>query len=338
MQDIRFMRAALREALKGYGYTSPNPTVGCVIVRQGRIIARGWHRKAGGPHAEIEALNALPDPILAKGATLYVTLEPCCTHGRTPPCTEAILAAGIRRVVVGVVDPHPAHAGIGLERLRAGGVEVETGVLREACAHLNRAFFKWITTGLPWVIAKAGLSLDGRITRPPGEGQWLTGRAAREDAHRLRAVTDAVLIGAGTLRADDPSLTVRDVTMPEHKAQPWRVVLSRGGGPLPLDSKVFTDIHKDRTLVYINKPLTDVLHEIGNTHQVTSVLAEGGGEILGALFEANLVDEVCFYMAPLLCGGGQVAVGGSGCGKVELMNPEYRRIGRDLRLNGIVRK
>ena len=125
------MRAALREALKGYGYTSPNPTVGCVIVRQGRIIARGWHRKAGGPHAEIEALNALPDPILAKGATLYVTLEPCCTHGRTPPCTEAILAAGIRRVVVGVEDPHPAHAGIGLERLRAGGVEVETGVLRE---------------------------------------------------------------------------------------------------------------------------------------------------------------------------------------------------------------
>ncbi|MCX8511473.1 MAG: bifunctional diaminohydroxyphosphoribosylaminopyrimidine deaminase/5-amino-6-(5-phosphoribosylamino)uracil reductase RibD, partial [Chthoniobacteraceae bacterium] len=303
MQDIRYMRAALREALKGYGYTSPNPTVGCVIVRQGRIIARGWHRKAGGPHAEIEALNALPDPILAKGATLYVTLEPCCTHGRTPPCTEAILAAGIRRVVVGVVDPHPAHAGIGLERLRAGGVEVETGVLREACAHLNRAFFKWITTGLPWVIAKAGLSLDGRITRPPGEGQWLTGRAAREDAHRLRAVTDAVLIGAGTLRADDPSLTVREVTMPEHKAQPWRVVLSRGGGLLPLDSKVFTDIHKDRTLVHINKPLTDVLHEIGNTYQVTSVLAEGGGEILGALFEANLVDEVCFYMAPLLCGG-----------------------------------
>jgi diaminohydroxyphosphoribosylaminopyrimidine deaminase/5-amino-6-(5-phosphoribosylamino)uracil reductase len=154
----------------------------------------------------------------------------------------------------------------------------------------------------------------------------------------LRAVSDAVLIGAGTLRADDPSLTVRDVAMPEHKAQPWRVVLSRGGGPLPLDAKLFTDSHKERTLVYINKALPDVLREIGKTYQVTSVLAEGGGEILGALFEANLVDEVCFYMAPLLCGGGQVAVAGNGCGKVELMHTEYRRIGRDLRLNGIVRK
>ncbi len=332
------MRAALREALKGHGCTSPNPAVGCVIVRRGRIIARGWHRKAGGPHAEIEALKALPNPSLAKGATLYVTLEPCCTQGRTPPCTEAILAAGIRRVVVGVVDPHPAHAGLGLEKLREGGVEVVVGVLQEACAHLNRAFFKWITTGCPWVVAKAGLSLDGRITRPPGEGQWLTGQAARQDAHRLRAAADAVLIGAGTLRADDPSLTIRDVPLPEHKAQPWRVVLSRGGEPLPPDAKIFTDIHKERTLVYLNKSLPEVLHELGDTYQVTSVLAEGGGEILGGLFDANLVDEVCFYMAPLLCGGSQVAVGGLGAGRVELINTQYRRIGRDLRLHGIVRK
>jgi diaminohydroxyphosphoribosylaminopyrimidine deaminase/5-amino-6-(5-phosphoribosylamino)uracil reductase len=336
------MRAALREALKGYGATSPNPAVGCVIVRDGRILARGWHHRAGEPHAEVEALRALPDLAKARGATLYVTLEPCCTHGRTPPCTEAILAAGIRRVVVGAVDPHPKHAGHGLDVLRAAGVEVIVGVLDKECAHLNRAFFKWITTGLPWVLAKAGLSLDGKITRPQGEGQWLTGVEARRDVHRLRANVDAVLIGAGTLRADNPSLTVRDVPLPQYKAQPWRVIVSRGRSPLPLAAHVFTDTDKDRTLLYTGKPLLEVLRDLGSTRQVTSVLAEGGGELLGSLFEARLVDEVCFYMAPLLCGGSSVAVActssGVGGGSVELENVEYKRIGKDFRLKGLVRK
>ncbi|NBV87537.1 MAG: bifunctional diaminohydroxyphosphoribosylaminopyrimidine deaminase/5-amino-6-(5-phosphoribosylamino)uracil reductase RibD, partial [Verrucomicrobia bacterium] len=259
MHDSRFMRAALQEARKGYGATSPNPAVGCVIVREGRVIARGWHRRAGQPHAEIEALKALPDPAMARGATLYVTLEPCSTHGRTPPCTEALLAAGIQRVVVGATDPHPAHCGRGLEILRAGGLQVSHGVLQGECAHLNRAFFKWITTGRPWVLAKAGLSLDGRITRPLGEGQWLTGPAARRDAHRLRAAADAILVGAGTVRSDDPSLTVREVALPGKKLQPWRVVLSRGANPLPADAKIFNDGHKDRTLIYLNRPLEEVL-------------------------------------------------------------------------------
>jgi len=333
------MRAAIREALKGVGATSPNPAVGAVLVKNGRILARGWHKRAGLPHAEVEALRALPSPELAQGATLYVTLEPCSTHGRTPPCTEAILAAGIRRVVVGATDPHPAHAGRGLEILRERGLEVESGVLEAECIRINRAFFKWITTGLPWVIAKAGLSLDGRITRVPGEGQWLTGLPARRDAHRLRLRADAVLVGAGTVRADDPSLTIRSVPLPEGKPQPWRVVVTRTGR-LPEGARLFTDAFRERTLVFKDRPLAGVLEELGRERRVNTVLAEGGGEMLGALFAEGLVDEVCFYVAPLLCGGPQLAVADLGLGleAVPLEDVEYRRLGRDLRMSGLVRR
>lgn len=339
MQHTRFMRAALKEALKGVGATSPNPAVGAVIVKNGRILSRGWHQRAGQPHAEVEALRALSSPELARGATLYVTLEPCCTHGRTPPCSAAILAAGIRRVVVGAADPHPAHAGRGLELLRERGVEVETGVLESECRQLNRAFFKWITTGRPWVIAKAALSLDGRITRVPGEGQWLTGPLARMDAHRLRVRADAVLVGAETVRADDPSLTIRAVPMPPGKPQPWRVVLTQTGN-LPAGARLFTDEHRERTLVYKNKPLKEVLEELGGVHRVNTVLAEGGGRILGALFAEGLVDEVCFYLAPLLCGGPGLAVAdlGSRFDAVTVEETTYKKLGRDLRMSGLVRR
>jgi len=337
MQHSRFMRAAFREALKGVGVTSPNPAVGAVIVKNGRILARGWHRQAGYPHAEVEALRALASPELARGATLYITLEPCSTHGRTPPCTQAILAAGIRRVVVGATDPHPSHAGRGLELLKARGVDVVSGVLEAECVRLNRAFFKWITTGRPWVIAKAGLSLDGRITRVPGEGQWLTGPLARRDAHQLRVRADAVLVGAETVRADDPSLTVRLVSLPEGKLQPWRVVLTRTGR-LPEGARLFTDAFRERTLVFKERPLAEVLEELGRQYKVNTVLAEGGGEVLGALFAEGLVDEVCFYVAPLLCGGPQLAVSDLGLRleTVPLVEVEYRKLGRDLRMSAIV--
>jgi diaminohydroxyphosphoribosylaminopyrimidine deaminase/5-amino-6-(5-phosphoribosylamino)uracil reductase len=288
----------------------------------------------------VEALSALQDPALARGSTLYVTLEPCSTTGRTPPCTQAILAAGFRRVVVGAADPHPAHSGRGLEILKRHGVEVVAGVLEEECIHLNRAFFKWITTRRPWVIAKAALSLDGRLTRPPGEGQWLTGPAALRDAHRLRALSDAVLIGAGTLRADNPALSVRNVPLPPHKPQPRRIVLTRGGGALPAEATLFNDAEKGRTLVFDSRPLESVLAELGETYGVTQLLVEGGGEVLGAFFDAGLVDEVCFYIAPILCGGPVPGVGGMGVGSTMeaplLYRVEYRRLGRDLRLSGLV--
>ena len=330
MDDEKFMRAALREAQRGLGHTSPNPAVGAVIVRGGRIVARGFHRCAGKPHAEIEALAALKNPKLAVGATIYVTLEPCSTHGRTPPCVEAIVRAGFTRVVIGAIDPNPAHAGRGVRLLRKAGLEVIAGVLEEECRKLNVAFNKWIVTGMPFVIAKAALSLDGRLTRPASEGQWLSSAASREGAHRLRASVDAILIGAGTVRADNPRLTVRGVGAAQ---QPWRVVLA-GKTPLPKTAHLFTDEHRERTLVFRGKTLRAVLRELGSK-QITSVLIEGGGAVLGEAFDRRLVDRVHFYLAPLICGGPDVT-GGRGAGStlesLELKNPRYEKIGDDVRL------
>ncbi|MEQ1861427.1 MAG: bifunctional diaminohydroxyphosphoribosylaminopyrimidine deaminase/5-amino-6-(5-phosphoribosylamino)uracil reductase RibD [Chthoniobacteraceae bacterium] len=329
--DEKFMRAALREAAKGIGQTSPNPAVGAVIVRGGRIVARGWHRRAGGPHAEIEAIRAAKT---TRGATLYVTLEPCSTHGRTPPCCDAIRAAGFGRVVIGAIDPNPKHAGRGVEILREAKIKVQTGVLGDECAALNRAFNKWIVTGMPWVIAKAGMSLDGRLTRPAGEGQWLTSEKSRAHAMGLRAAVDAILVGAGTLRADDPKLTLRGV----EGRQPWRVILTRSGR-LPKAAHVFTDSHKERTLVYRGESLRAVLRDLGK-RSVTSVLIEGGGAVLGDAFDRRLVDEVHFYFAPLLCGGPDV-IGGRGARctaeSLALSDVRYEHIGGDLHLAAFVR-
>jgi len=341
MLHERFMRSALREAKKGVGLTSPNPAVGAVLVRGGRIVGRGWHRRAGMPHAEVEAFRSLSTPELAIGATLYVTLEPCSTHGRTPPCTDAILRAGVKRVVIGSLDPNPAHAGRAVELLRSAGIEVVSGVLAEECAYLNRAFFKWITTSRPWVIAKAALSLDGRISRPPGEGQWLSGKESRQDAHRLRAEVDAILVGANTVRVDNPRLTVRGKNVPEGKEQPWRVVLTRSGD-LPQEAHLFTDEYKERTLVFRDANLEAILDELGRRYKVNSLLVEGGAEVLGGFVDAGLVDEVCFYIAPILCGGPKVGVGGLGAGStaesLRIHNPEYRRMGSDIRMSGLVEK
>jgi diaminohydroxyphosphoribosylaminopyrimidine deaminase/5-amino-6-(5-phosphoribosylamino)uracil reductase len=339
--DERFMRAALREAELGVGLTSPNPAVGAVIVRAGRVIGRGYHHRAGSPHAEIEALRSLPSPARARGATIYVTLEPCSTHGRTPPCVDAIIDAGFARVVLGAIDPNPRHAGRGVELLRAAGIEVRTGVLDQECTRLNAPFNKWITTGLPWVIAKAGMTLDGRLTRPPGEGQWITSEESRADANRLRAQVDAILIGANTLRADNPRLTIRDASSRTEKPQPWRVVISRGKLPLPPKAHLFTDEHRERTLVFCGQSLRSVLRELAAKRQVTSVLIEGGMQVLGDALDHRLVDEVCFYVAPMVSGGPIAAIGGRGVGAVAeapmVEDPQYVRIGDDLRLTGRIR-
>ncbi len=334
------MRLALREAERGVGYTSPNPAVGAVIVRNGRVLARGFHHAAGQPHAEIEALGALKRPAQARGATIYVTLEPCSTHGRTGPCTEAILRAGLGRVVIGATDPNPRHAGRGVGMLEAGGIEVRAGVLGDECARLNRAFNRWIVTGRPWVIAKAALTLDGRLTRPPGESRWLSGPAARAHAHRQRARVDAILIGAGTLRADNPRLTVRGAAASGKAGparQPWRVVLTRSGD-LPAGAHLFTDEWENRTLVFRQKSLEQVLAELG-WRQVTSVLIEGGGQTLGEAFDRELVDEVQFYLTPLLSGGPVTAVAGRAIALPRgraLCNCRYERLGPDVLLTGEV--
>lgn len=334
--DEKFMRLAMREAARGLGRTSPNPVVGALIVSaQGRILARGHHRAAGQPHAEIEALRALEKIATARAATMYVTLEPCSTQGRTPPCVRAIIASGIRRVVIGAIDPNPKHAGRGLGILKKAGIEVSDGVLGTECAELNRAFNKWIVAKIPWVIAKAGMSLDGRITRPPSEGRWITGAASRADAMGLRERVDAILIGAGTLRDDNPRLTVRGV---RGAVQPWRVVLTHGGN-LPRGSHLFTDAFRDRTLVFKKKSMAAVLRELGK-RDITSVLIEGGSRVLGAAFDERLVDEVRFYIAPLFVGGSKAAVGGEGAGAAEdaarILNPSYEKIGNDICVSGLM--
>ena len=331
------MRLALREAERGVGHTSPNPAVGAVIVRAGRVLARGYHHRAGEPHAEIEALRALKNPTQARGATIYVTLEPCSTHGRTGPCTEAIQRAGLARVVVGATDPNPVHAGRGLRLLESAGLSVLSGVLGDECTRLNRAFNRWIVAGTPWVIAKAALTLDGRLTRPPGEDRWLSGTRARALAHWQRSLVDAILVGAGTLRADNPRLTVRGVLGADPARQPWRVVLTRGGD-LPPASHLFTDEWRHRTLVFRDEPLSAVLRQLG-ARQVTSVLVEGGGNVLGQAFVADLVDEVQFYFTPWLAGGPVEAVaaptdalppGATLCGC------RYERLGPDVLLTAEV--
>jgi diaminohydroxyphosphoribosylaminopyrimidine deaminase / 5-amino-6-(5-phosphoribosylamino)uracil reductase len=327
------LERALELAERGRGTTHPNPVVGAVVARDGEVVGEGWHERKGGPHAEVVALEAAGER--ARGATLYVTLEPCSTHGRTPPCTDAIMRAGFARVVVGAVDPNPAHAGRGIGILQKTGIEVTTGVLEEYCRELNAAFNKWIVTKMPLVIAKTGMSLDGRITRLPDEGQWLTSEAARADAQKLRAQVDAILIGGETLRADNPRLTVRGI--PGAK-QPWRAIISRSGNLLP-DAHVFTDEHRDRTLVYTGKTLRAVLRDLGQ-REITSVLIEGGMRVLGEAFDRRLVDRVQFYIAPLLVGGPKVCIGGRGAGSTaesaQIINPCYTRIGDDLRLSGEV--
>ena len=318
------MRAALQEARKALGHTSPNPAVGAILVIDNQILAKGHHREAGRSHAEVECLRNFGDPIPAR-SKLYVTLEPCSTAGRTGACTDAIIRARVKNVVVGATDVNPRHCGRGILQLRNAGVKVRKGVLAEECARLNEAFNKWIVTGRPFVIAKCGMSLDGRLTRICGEPRWLTGRAARRDAHALRAGVDALLVGAETVRTDNPRLTVRGVL---GARQPWRVVLTRSGR-LPRQAHVFSDRFAGRTLVYTRRPLTAVLEDLGE-RGITSVLIEGGGEILGQALDERLIDKVQIYLGPILTGGPVVAFPGFGAqstsNAIRLRDVSYRRI------------
>ncbi|MDQ3199122.1 MAG: bifunctional diaminohydroxyphosphoribosylaminopyrimidine deaminase/5-amino-6-(5-phosphoribosylamino)uracil reductase RibD [Verrucomicrobiota bacterium] len=333
--DETFMRAALVEARRGLGTVSPNPAVGAVLVDRHRIVSSGYHRARGLPHAEIECLAAAPGRSL-RSATLYVTLEPCSTTGRTPPCTDAIIRAGVGRLVIGATDPNPLHGGGATRQLRAAGVDVAIGVLADECSRLNEAFNKWIVTRKPFVVAKAGMSLDGHLTRSSNEGRWLTSPSARRHAMQLRSQVDAILIGAETLRQDNPRLTTRGI---RGARQPWRVILSRSGD-LPWDAHVFTDRHADRTLVYRRKSLQAVLRDLGRK-EMTSVLIEGGGDILGQAFDARLVDKIQFYLAPLFTGGPVLAVGGRGAGSTasgaRLVGARHEKVGSDVAVSGYLR-
>ncbi len=337
--DDHYMRRALALARRGQGRTSPNPCVGAVVVRGGNVVGEGYHRQAGQPHAEVEALDRASAGG-RRGGTLYVTLEPCSTQGRTPPCTEAIIRAGIRRVVVAARDPNPRHNGRGLQQLRRAGIKVEQGLRADEATRLNAAFNHWIVTGRPLVIAKAAISLDGRIATRTGDSRWITDREARQAAHRLRAEADAVMVGAGTVRQDDPRLTLRHGV---RGVQPWRVVVDGRGVTRPT-ARLYSDRLSARTIVattarsaarwrrqleaagvrVITLPaaaghvsLPRLLRALGQL-PITSVLVEGGAGLFGALFDRHLVDEVRFFFAPLVLGGTAATgvVGGRGAGAV----------------------
>lgn len=333
------MKLALEQARKGLGRTAPNPPVGAVVVKDGVLLGSGWHRAAGMPHAEREALADVMEkhgPDAARGSTVYVTLEPCSTHGRTPPCTQGLIDAGVARVVYACVDRNPAHAGRANDILTIAGIDVTSGVCGAEAEKILRPFFKVRDTGLPWVIWKTAMSLDGRLTRPPGESQWLTGAAARADVQKLRATVDAILTSGATVRRDKPALTIRLPDLLDGRPQPWRVVFSDHPESLPRDAPLFTDEWRDRTLIRNGRDPAQTLRRLVLEQGVLTVMTEAGGMFSAALFEAGLVDEVVIYYAPLLCGGPVPALAGAGMPHaLKLAETEFTRFGNDIRFRGI---
>jgi diaminohydroxyphosphoribosylaminopyrimidine deaminase / 5-amino-6-(5-phosphoribosylamino)uracil reductase len=374
-RDINYMRMALRLARRGYGQTSPNPMVGAVLVKGSRLIGRGWHRRAGGPHAEIEALrNAQKLGHPTKGATLYVTLEPCSTHGRTPPCAEAIIAAGITRVVTAGADPNPRHAGRAFSILRRAGITVTHGVLAEECTRLNETFNHWIVRGTPFVTVKAGMTLDGKIATASGESRWITGEKARAYGMKLRQGADAILVGINTVLADDPGLTVRKQRTAGRGARvvvrgkDLRRIVLDGKARTPLGAKVVSDDSAALTTVVVLKSapkqrvaalakrvtvlvapgvkgkinLRWLLKRLGS-QGVMSLLVEGGGEVNASFLLEGLAHRVMFFYAPMILGGRRSlpAVGGEGATNLaetlDLTDVEWRRLGPDWFLSARIR-
>ena len=355
--DEKHMARALELAARGRGRTSPNPMVGCVIVRDGAVLGEGWHERAGEPHAEVNAVRACPGGDIA-GATVYVTLEPCAHEGKTPPCAPFLAALRPARVVAAMRDPNPLVAGRGLALLREAGVAVETGVLEAEARRLNEVFLTFITTGLPFVVAKCAMTLDGKIATRTGHSRWVSGEAARRRTHELRDSLDAILVGSRTVMLDDPSLTTRLDDRPGRN--PIRIILDageyldgnrevfrKGGAPTWIATTSTTPYpFADAVLRMPEGPggvdmrlLMKVLAERG----VTSLLIEGGGATLASAFEAGIVDKVCFFIAPKIAGGRDAVTAVEGLGAetmdeaIPLYGMEASRIGGDLMVEAYTR-
>ncbi|HNY72915.1 MAG TPA: bifunctional diaminohydroxyphosphoribosylaminopyrimidine deaminase/5-amino-6-(5-phosphoribosylamino)uracil reductase RibD [Syntrophales bacterium] len=352
-----FMDRALRLARKGEGRASPNPMVGAVIVKDGRIIGEGYHVCCGESHAEINAIRGARESIA--GATFYVTLEPCTHQGRTPPCVQALIKEQPARVVIGAIDPNPVVAGRGVAALRAQGIETVVGVREEECRRLNEKFFKFMTTGLPFVTLKYAQTLDGRIAGAGGHSRWISSLPARRYAHRLRSVHDAVLVGTGTVRHDDPELTVRLV----RGKNPLRIILD-SRLDIPLKAGVFRNQDRAPTLVVaaVNAPedklralaglgvetllvaaapgginLPELFRKLGQ-RGITSVLVEGGGAIITSVLRERLADRLAIVVAPKIIGRGVDAVGELGLTTMDqalqLTAVQWRRLGPDILCTG----
>jgi diaminohydroxyphosphoribosylaminopyrimidine deaminase/5-amino-6-(5-phosphoribosylamino)uracil reductase len=353
--DHDFMARALRLARRGLCTTTPNPRVGCVLARDGKIVGEGWHRRAGEAHAEVHALAAAAAGTGAKGATAYVTLEPCSHHGRTPPCAEALIEAGVARVVAAMRDPDPRVAGRGLAALAAAGIATECGLMEAEAAELNAGFVSRMTRGRPWVRLKLAASLDGKTALKNGDSQWITGPEARRDGHRWRARACAILTGIGTVRADDPRLTVRGV---DSQRQPLKVVVDArlelppeaqilAEGRLLVASAIEDGDHADalrrRGVELVCLPdgagrvdLAALMTELAR-RGVNELHVEGGCRLNGALLRAGLADEILLYLAPCLLGDAArgmfdlpelTSLGGAR----KLSIGDLRRIGGDLRV------
>ncbi len=361
-QDEDFMKTALRLARKGLGRTSPNPVVGAVIVRDGKVIASGYHKRAGGAHAEVEALADLEGEV-EKGDALYVTLEPCNHYGRTPPCTEAILRRGIKKVVVGMLDPNPDVTGGGCDFLARRGVEIRTGVLESECRRLNEVFVKHATTGRPFVTAKSALTLDGWTATVSGHARWVTSEPSRRFVHRLRDRMDGLMVGIGTVLADDPSLTTR---LGRGKGKdPARIIVDtrlrvpENARVMTLESEAPTilavgeggraeriDTLRKRGIIPLICPvksgridLAALLAELGR-RSMTSIMLEGGATLMGTMIREGLVDKFYIFQAPKLLGGGDGVPMASGPGPekmdqcLNLKNIRVRRFGDDILIRG----
>jgi diaminohydroxyphosphoribosylaminopyrimidine deaminase/5-amino-6-(5-phosphoribosylamino)uracil reductase len=360
--DEVFMRRALELADHGRGLTSPNPLVGAVLVREGIVVGEGFHRRAGGPHAEVEALAAAGER--ARGATLFVTLEPCAHWGRTPPCADQVVASGVARVVAAQADPNPLVAGRGLSILREARVQVEVGLLAGEARQQNRAFLTAMRHGRPHVTLKVAMTLDGKIADGQGASRWITGDRARLEAHRLRSEADAILVGIGTVLADDPELTVR-LERPWPR-EPYRVVLD-SRARTPLGARMLRTATRDRTLVMVGESApqgaVDLLARSGaavvsgpasngrldlgavlaelHRREVRALLVEGGAAVHGAFLDAGLVDRVAVFLAPMLLGGRDApsAVGGRGLPLAQAARVgalSVRALGADLLIEGDV--
>ncbi len=363
MSDEALMHEALALARRGLGRTHPNPLVGALILRGKEVVGRGYHRRAGAAHAEIAALKEAESR--AVGGTLYVTLEPCCHVGRTPPCTEAIIASGLRRVIFGTLDPNPRVSGKGARALREAGLEVRGGVLEKECRKLNEDYAKWVTKGLPFVILKAALSLDGKIATRTGSSRWITGREARAFSHGLRASVDAIMVGVETVLKDDPLLTARPPKGP-HRS-PLRVILDSRLRTPPM-AKVLTAKPSAGTILVateaapssrrrrLEKAGAQVWILPGRDGRVSlqvllrqlaekgclSLLVEGGSEVHAALLSEGLADKVLFFIAPLILGGREAPgpVGGHGVEEpsqgVRIERVEVQRLGEDILVEGYI--
>jgi diaminohydroxyphosphoribosylaminopyrimidine deaminase/5-amino-6-(5-phosphoribosylamino)uracil reductase len=355
----RFILVALGLARRGFSYTSPNPVVGAVVVKGGKIIARGWHRRAGLAHAEAEAIKKAGRR--ARGADLYVTLEPCCHHGRTPPCTASIIAAGIRRVFIGMKDPNPQVKGRGIRELKRAGMEVRTGFLEKRCRTLNEAYIKYITTGRPFVTLKLAATLDGRIATKTGESRWITGIEARRYVHRMRTRADAVMVGSGTVIKDNPRLTarlsrgkspVRVVVDTEFKTPlSSRVFSSRGGRVLVFTTekaskrKIKSARDKGAEVIVVQGAADGVslkraMAELGR-REVTSLIVEGGSTLAASAVKQGVVDKIFYFISPMILGGDGLpsiaALGIKNLGKgIKLSEISIKRLGRDIMVEGYI--